>query len=400
MTTLDVGPGDPFEGGLWADDWESHAPGEGLDGPVYAEIPVSAPPDDSERDEDDREGETKVLLRQASTIAKRGVKWLYRGRIPMGMLTLLAGRESIGKSTVSLDIAARLTKGTLEGRYLGKPQAVIVCATEDSWSHTIRPRLEAVGADLDLVFHVTVQDEEGRTRPLQAPEDARRIEVAFRKVRPALMIIDPLMSIISGKVDTHKQADVQRALEPLVSMCDRLGMSILALIHVNKTNSSDPLTNIMGSKAFATLPRSILYCIEEDEEFLFCHVKCNVGPKMPSIHYRIESVRFDLPPDEVEDGDEPYIESSRVRWGEVDSRTAADVLQAAVESNRLGSANTQILNFINASTFAVTLEEIREKLPHLTEAQIRNGTSRMVANGQIDRPQRGVFCKLTTAPTK
>lgn len=374
-----------YEGLVEPDEWDAEP---------YAEIPVSAPPDDAERDEDDREGETKVLLRQASTIQKRGVKWLWRGRIPMGMLTLLAGRESIGKSTVSLDIAAQLTTGKLPGRYFGKPQQVIVCATEDSWSYTIRPRLEAVGADLDLVFHISVQDEDGHVRPIRAPGDTRRIEVAFQKIRPALLIIDPLMSVIDGKIDTHKQAEVQQALEPLVGMCDRLGMSILALIHVNKSNSADPLTNIMGSKAFATLPRSVLYCIEEEADFLLCHVKCNVGPKQASIHYRLVSVKFDLPADEVEEGDDPYIESSKVVWGAVDARTAADVLQAAIETTRMGGPAIEILGLIDSSDSPLSTGEIEKALPHLSKKQIENALARMVKADKIERITRGVYGSL------
>jgi hypothetical protein len=225
-----------------------------------------------------------------------------------GMVTLLAGREGIGKSTVSLDIAARLTRGILPGRYEGKPQSVIVCATEDSWSHTIVPRLMAVGADMDRVFHIAVENEDGGQRAIIAPQDIRRMEQAFRDVTPALMLIDPLMAVIDGSIDTHKQAEVQQALEPLVKMCERIGMAVLAVIHVNKSNGTDPLNNIMGSKAFATLPRSVLYCLEEDEgQFMFCHVKCNVGPKMPSIGYRLQPVRFELEPAEVDDGDDPFI---------------------------------------------------------------------------------------------
>lgn len=345
------------------------------------------------REDDTPEPASKVILTQASAFAMKGTGWLYKGRVPVGMVTLLAGREGIGKSTVSLDIAARLTRGTLDGRYLGKPQSVIVCATEDSWEHTIVPRLRSVDADMDLIFHIAVQDEEGNVRSIIAPSDSHRMEMAFRNVRPALMLIDPLMAVIDGRIDTHKQAEVQQALEPMVKMCDRLGMSILAVIHVNKTNSTDPLTNIMGSKAFATLPRSILYCIEEaDGSFMFCHVKCNVGPKMPSVGYRLAPVRFDLDPTGVEEGDDYYIESSRVIWGDEDIRTAADILQEAASSSpAVGAARAEILALIDSADGVVTTPVIREKLSHLTARQIDNALSRMAAQNQVRRLSKGVY---------
>lgn len=354
--------------------------------------PPEFPPDDPDAEPPDS---SHVVLRKASTIAMKGVRWLYRGRIPAGMVTLLAGREGIGKSTVALDLAARLTQGTLDGRYEGRPQSIAVCATEDSWEHTIVPRLRAVGADLDRVFHIAVQDDDGAERAIVAPQDTRRMEKAFLTLRPALMLIDPLMAVLDGKVDTHKQAEVQQALEPIVRMCNRLDMSILALIHVNKSNGTDPLNNIMGSKAFATLPRSVLYCIEEDSgEFMFCHVKCNVGPKMPSIRYRLAAVRFDLDPAEVESCDEPYIESSRVVWGEMDERSAADVLEELNHSDRpKGALRKTLLEWLGRQAGGVALGEIVKEFADEKENTIRQTLRRMEKAGEVIQPggTRGIY---------
>lgn len=341
----------------------------------------------------------RVRLTKASGIAMKGTRWAYRGRIPHGMVTLLAGREGIGKSTVSLDIAARLTRGTLPGRYEGKPQNVIVCATEDSWSHTIVPRLMAVGADMDRVFHIAVEDENGNVRGIVAPGDIRRMEDAFEQVRPALMLIDPLMAVIDGKIDTHKQSEVQQALEPLVKLCDRLGMAVLALIHVNKTTTTDPLTSIMGSKAFATLPRSILYCLEEDEgRFMLCHPKCNVGPKMPSIGYRLQAVRFDLPPEDVEDGDDPYIESSRVIWGDEDPRTASELMEEKAKRSNLGECAMAVLELIDNELGAITSQRIRDKLTQYDTKAIENALARLTKTERIARIQRGTYQSIALTP--
>src|SRR5690349_3618283 len=96
-------------------------------------------------------GHRRVQLQPAPT-TMRPVHWLWDQRLPLGALTLLAGREGIGKSTVAYALAAQITRGTLPGRYADQPRAVAVCATEDSWEHTISPRLVAAGADLDRVF--------------------------------------------------------------------------------------------------------------------------------------------------------------------------------------------------------------------------------------------------------
>src|SRR5688500_4380374 len=81
----------------------------------------------------------KVTLTAASTIKVRPVRWLWEGRLPLGGLSLLGGREGIGKSICAYTLAAEITKGRLTGAYWGKPRSVIVAATEDSWEHTINP---------------------------------------------------------------------------------------------------------------------------------------------------------------------------------------------------------------------------------------------------------------------
>lgn len=342
-----------------------------------------------------------VELIKANDYEMEGVLWAYRGRIPIGMVTLLAGREGIGKSTVALDIAARLTRGTLPGMYEGRPQPVVLCATEDSWKHTILPRLHAVGADLSLVFNVVVREPDGRRRAIIAPADVARMDAKFRQVRPALMIIDPLMAVLDGKIDTHKQSEVQQALEPLVGMCERRELAVLALIHVNKSTTTDPLNSIMGSKAFATLPRSVLYCLEEDDgQFLMCHAKCNVGPKQPTIGYRLASVQFELDPDKVRPGADPYIQSSRVVWGDEDPRTAGEVMeQKAGGSNQLGEAATAILQIIDNEVGVVTTETLWAKLGEYDKRSVENALVRLTKRGRITRVQRGVYQSLTLTPS-
>lgn len=343
-----------------------------------------------------------VQLRAASTFAMTGVKWLYQGRIPAGMVTILAGREGIGKSTVSLDIAARLTRGTLPGRYEGRPQNVILCATEDSWEHTIVPRLRAVGADLDRVFHIAVQVDGGNFRAISAPGDIHAIERAIDEIRPALMVIDPLMAVIDGKIDTHVQQQVQQGLDPLVKLAERVMMAVLGLIHVNKSTTQDALNSVMGSKAFTTLPRSVLYCIADPDDegtYLFTHEKCNVGPKLNSILYRLTSVRFELDPATIEPGDQAHILTSKVKWGGEDERKAADILAAIAAGRGTGDLRKNLQAFIDAQPRKVAAAELVAEFEDVsvTRQMIDQTLKRMVKANSIDRPSRGFYQSMKSA---
>ena len=47
----------------------------------------------------------------AADIERRDVEWLWPGRVPLGMITMFAGDPKLGKSFVTLDMAAALSRG-------------------------------------------------------------------------------------------------------------------------------------------------------------------------------------------------------------------------------------------------------------------------------------------------
>ncbi len=177
--------------------------------------------------------------------------------MPLGALTLVGGREGTGKSLTVYTLGADI-RGRLVGVLEGTPRAIVVAATEDSWSHTIVPRLMAAGADLDLVYRVDVTTSESIATALSLPRDLVAFEQTVAQVGATFVILDPLLSRLDGTLDSHKDADVRRALEPLVAVAERTGISIAGLIHVNKSSSDNPLTSLMASRAFAAVARTVL----------------------------------------------------------------------------------------------------------------------------------------------
>ena len=170
-----------------------------------------------------------VVLTSAASIKPRPVFWLWKNRLALGTLGLLAGREGVGKSTLGYWIAARITQGDLFGCFAGTPKAVLVCATEDSWEHTIVPRLMAAGADLTRVYRVDVVTAMDITVGMSLPRDLEGVERAAKDVDAAMMLLDPLVSRL-GDLDTHKDAEVRQALEPLVAIADRVNMAALKVL--------------------------------------------------------------------------------------------------------------------------------------------------------------------------
>jgi hypothetical protein len=95
------------------------------------------------------------------------VEWLWPERIPLGAITVLAGDPGLGKSSLSIDLAARLSRGVLGG----KPGNVLMLTAEDPLAQVVRPRLEAAGADLDRI-RVGSIERDGFAGPIQLPDDA------------------------------------------------------------------------------------------------------------------------------------------------------------------------------------------------------------------------------------
>jgi hypothetical protein len=145
----------------------------------------------------------------------------------------------------------------------------------------------------------------------------------------ALLAADPLLSLISARVDTHKDSEVRTALEPLAQLAHRTGCTVAGLAHFNKSASTDALSLITGSRAFSAVARAILPVMRDPEaddgSCVMSQGKSNLGRlDLPSLRYRIESA-------EVPTVEGPAITGRLVFTGETD-RSVDDILSTAGEA--------------------------------------------------------------------
>lgn len=269
----------------------------------------------------------RLIVRRASDFKKKRVRWLWGpNRLPVGMLALLGGQPGVGKSQMAVWLTAKVTRGSLPGEYFGKPRNVVVVATEDDWEMVILPRLDAAGADLDRVIHVEARTKDGEHALISLPHDTEALEQVLADEDFGLLVLDPLISRLSGGLDTHKDAEVRQALEPLVAMCQRTRTSILGLIHVNKgSDTAHILDRIMGSKAFTGVARVVQVAVRdresESQRYLFGVAKNNVGPEDSSTEaYVIEGVTY------LDEEDGGLGETSRIVWDGADHRSVTDAM--------------------------------------------------------------------------
>jgi hypothetical protein len=286
----------------------------------------------------------RLVLTSAAFIKPRRVKWLWDGRLALGTLALLAGKEGLGKSTLAYWGVAQITLGIMPGEYFGEPRAVLICATEDSWAHTIVPRLIAAGADLTKVYRVEVLNAADIHVGLSLPKDLHKVERSAAEVGAALLLLDPLTSRLDEALDTHKDSDVRRALEPLVTMADKTGMAVLGLIHHNKSGSTDPLQLVMASKAFTAVSRSVHTVIadpddETDTRRLFGTPKNNLGRSdLPTLGFTVDSHPVHT--------DEGINWTGKLVWGEDNLGSIGDAMRRAAEQGEDKSATSEAADWL------------------------------------------------------
>jgi hypothetical protein len=206
----------------------------------------------------------------------------------LGGVNLLVGEGGLGKSMMCVGIAAKLSR---EGG------ATVIATAEDSPEFTVRPRLEAAQANLDLVHFVHIS-QDGVDDGLRLPDDAPLLEELVAAHKARFVVIDPLVAYLPGEINSWRDQSVRLALRPLQQLAERQLCAVEALIHLNKSMSSDPLRRISGSGGFGNAARSVLLLArdpddpngEEGSRRVLAHVKSNVAPLAPSLTYEIKSI--------------------------------------------------------------------------------------------------------------
>ena len=245
----------------------------------------------------------------ASAVRRQRLRYLEPGRIPFGLVTVIGGYGALGKSQYTCLLAGKLSRGEY-----GPPAATVIATAEDSPATTVRPRLEAVQADLDLVHFIGIQADDGLEDGIAIPDDLPIVTEAMKQLDARLLVVDPLVTHLPGEIDSHKDQSVRRAPAPLYRLAQELDCAVVVCIHLSKAQGMQPLQRLSGSGAFGNAARSVLLLDrdpddpdgEQGRRRVLAHVKSNDGPEMPSLLYEIRPIV--LP---ATDG-APEVETSRL----------------------------------------------------------------------------------------
>src|SRR5262249_41661169 len=140
------------------------------------------------------------VVRRLADVQSEKVTWLWPGRLALGKLTILSGDPGLGKSFLSLDIAARLTTGQMwpDGGP-APPGTVVLLTAEDGVADTVRARFDAAGGDPERVHVLEAMREGNGERLFGLSRDLPALEELVQRSAAKLVIIDPVSAYL-GKV--------------------------------------------------------------------------------------------------------------------------------------------------------------------------------------------------------
>ena len=106
--------------------------------------------------------EQKFELRmiRMSDVEAQEIEWLWYPFIPYGKLTIIQGDPGDGKTTLVLNIAAKLSKGEgLDENMIAAQNSYVIYQTaEDGLADTVKPRLVLAGADCEKILVIDESD--------------------------------------------------------------------------------------------------------------------------------------------------------------------------------------------------------------------------------------------------
>jgi putative DNA primase/helicase len=318
----------------------------------------------------------------AADIEPEHVEWLIDQSFPLGMLAVIGGQPGLGKSQISINLAAGVTTGKgLPGTgVFNNLGSVIILANEDDPARTIRPRLDAAGADISKVHIVEGVAREG------ADVDMFQLDLDITDLRERalqigdvkLIIIDPPSAYLGTKVDSYKDSDVRRVLMPLGTLAQDTGAMILLIVHLNKRTDGGAQQRFSGSTAWTAAPR-VGFMVAEDpltKQRFMLPVKNNIGDDRLGYQYHIGEKLIEY--------SGQTFKSSYIVWDQTTNRSVADLLTPPKVSKHdaVGFAKSFLAEELAAGPLAVDEIQAAAKAAGISWSSVLRAKSTMLITSQ------------------
>lgn len=250
----------------------------------------------------------QLKLINMGTVEVEQIEWLLYPFIPFGKVTIIQGDPGEGKTTMVLQIIAKLTRGepillnlqsskeaqkdseeNLKQEVLPQdnpmqPVNVIYQTAEDGLGDTIKPRLLAAGADCSRVLVI-----DDREQPLTILDV--RLEEAIMQTKARMVVLDPIQGFLGTDVDMHRANEIRPLMKRVAVLAEKYHCAIILIGHMNKNSNGKSSYRGLGSIDFQAAARSVLIVgrlKDEPETRVMCHVKSSLAPEGKSVAFRLD----------------------------------------------------------------------------------------------------------------
>ena len=267
---------------------------------------------------DNRRDEPNLKLINMEQVEVDKIDWLLYPFIPFGKVTIVQGDPGEGKTTMVLQIIAKLTKGeavlpsgsdepALEEKTMDlEPVNVIYQTAEDGLGDTIKPRLLSAGADCSRVM--VIDDNDQALTMMDA-----RLEEAIIRTKARLVVLDPIQGFLGAAVDMHRANEIRPLMKRIAVLAEKYHCAIILIGHMNKNSNGKSSYRGLGSIDFQAAARSVLIVgrIKDEPEIrVVCHVKSSLAPEGKSVAFRLDKDtgfewigEYDISADDLLSGD-------------------------------------------------------------------------------------------------
>ena len=257
--------------------------------------------------------EPELKLINMDTVEVEQIEWLLYPFIPYGKVTIIQGDPGEGKTTMVLQIIAKLTRGetilpadstkdkrididsesdmvdaenienNASTQHLEAPVNVIYQTAEDGLGDTIKPRLLAAGADCTKVM--VIDDSE---QPLTMADV--RLEEAIVQTKARMVVLDPIQGFLGSEVDMHRANEIRPLMKRIAVLAEKYHCAIILIGHMNKNSNGKSSYRGLGS--------------------IVCHTKSSLAPEGKAIAFRLDKNNgfewigeYDISADELLNGE-------------------------------------------------------------------------------------------------
>ncbi len=226
----------------------------------------------------------ELKLINMEDIKCENVEWLWYPFIPYGKITIIQGDPGEGKTTLVLQMIAKLTRGeAIINGETKMPINVIYQTAEDGLSDTIKPRLVAANADCSKI--VVIDDRETPLTMLDV-----RLEKAIAETGAKLVVLDPIQGFLGADIDMHRANEIRPVMKYIAEIAEKYHCAILLIGHMNKCNMGKSAYRGLGSIDFQAAARSVLIVgrIKNEPEIrVVCQIKNSLAPEAKSIAFKL-----------------------------------------------------------------------------------------------------------------